>query len=86
MSPRCLMPYWMDRQYHATAATELSKVDWAALSVWPQAAHYRRQYALPIWWLRMQHKTLAFLSLCKQQIKVLLSHRLSPNVFISKKY
>lgn len=70
-----LMPYWMDRQYHDMAAAELSKVDWSALSVWPQAAHYRRQYAQPIWWLRMRHQTLAFLSLCKQQIKVLLSHR-----------
>lgn len=70
-----LLSYWMEHQYHDMAAAELSKVDWSALSVWPQAAHYRRQYAQPIWWLRMRHQTLAFLSLCKQQIKVLLSHR-----------
>lgn len=64
-----LMPYWMDRQYHDLAAAELSKVDWSALSVWPQAAHYRRQYAQPIWWLCVRNRLLSFGSVVKELIR-----------------
>lgn len=64
-----LMSYWMDHQYHDMAAAELKKVDWNALSIWPQTAHYQRLYALPLWLLRLRKTmlTIGYWIKCKMQ-------------------
>ena len=48
-----LLPYYLSREYHEEAKRELDKVDWKR-----QAQKTRKQYCLPLGWLRMKNRLL----------------------------
>ena len=58
-----LMDYWLSDEYHAAAAAELAKVDWSRQ---PKSA--KRQYEMPIWYLRAKRRIMQIGSYCKQKI------------------
>lgn len=48
-----LLPYFLSKEYHAEAATELAKVDWKR-----QPKNIRKQYLQPLIWLRMKYSIM----------------------------
>ena len=58
-----LMPYWLDKVYHAAAKVELAKVDWSR-----QPKSVKTQYEKPIWALKAKRKFMQIGSYCKQKL------------------
>lgn len=59
-----LMNYYVSKQYHDAAKNELAKVDWSR-----QTEKCRRQYRMPIWFLKLRQKMLSIGSRIKQAVK-----------------
>lgn len=59
-----LMNYYVSKQYHDAAKNELAKVDWSR-----QTEKCRRQYRMPIWFLKLRQKLLSIGSRIKQAVK-----------------
>ena len=59
-----LMNYYVSKQYHGAAKNELAKVDWSR-----QTEKCRRQYRMPICFLKLRQKLLSIGSRIKQVMK-----------------
>lgn len=49
-----LMPYFLSREYHSAAQTELNKVDWSK-----QSPKIRKEYSRPMPYLKIKRRTLS---------------------------
>lgn len=49
-----LMPYYLSREYHSAAQTELNKVDWSK-----QSPQIRKEYSKPMLYLKIKRRTLS---------------------------
>lgn len=58
-----LLDYWLNKQYHDAAETELCKVDWTQ-----QPRSVIRTYRTPVWLLRAKRKIMQIGSWCKQKV------------------
>ena len=58
-----LMDYWLSDEYHDAAAEELKKVDWSK-----QSKSAKRQYEMPIWYLRAKRRFMQIGSFFKQKL------------------
>lgn len=58
-----LLEYWLSDEYHASAASELAKVDWSRQ---PRSA--KAQYEKPIWLLKAHHRFMQLGSCIKQKL------------------
>ena len=65
-----LMDYWLSDEYHAAAATELTKVDWSK-----QPRQAKAMYEKPIWYLKAHRRFMQIGSYCKQIIIRLIVKR-----------
>ena len=59
-----LLPYYLSREYHDAAASELAKVDWDR-----QSAKTRKLYKMPLFALRWRQKVMQFGSSVKQKLR-----------------
>lgn len=59
-----LFNHYISKEYHEAAKSELAKVDWSR-----QTAKCRRQYRMPIWFLKLKQKMLTIGSRIKQAMK-----------------
>ena len=62
-----LLPYFLSKEYHETAAKELAKVDW---SKQPQAI--KKRYNMPLSILRIRNRFLTMGSAVKTKLKHLI--------------
>ena len=63
-----LMPYYLSREYHSAAQTELAKVDWSK-----QNPQIRKEYSRPMLYLRIKRRILSI----AVAIKRLLIHTIT---------